>query len=566
MKFPGKIYHMPLRTILLTFSLVFILIFASCSGSAGAIDITADPVIEENPNSAAPLAAVLTFETNVPVTTQLQVSDGEHEWQLTYDTTFSPGDGLPVVGMRPDREHTIRITLQDQDGNLQELEAELTFHTPPLPDDPGIFPSIAITESSPDQMESGYTLLNPRRRLPRETQLGNEEEQRFGANFGMLLMVDAQGVPVWYYLTDSRISDFDYLGNGRIQYVTQDFRIMEIDMLGNVINSWYAANRPEGDAAQIPVETLTFHHDADRLPNGNILALSTEQRILDNYYTDSFDAEAPRATQPVMGDLVIEFNQAGEILWSWNAFEYMDPYRIGYFMPYWKRRGFPETVDWSHANSLVNLPEENAVLVNFRLLSAIVKISRESGEIEWIFGEPSGWSESNREKLISLEGDVRWPWHQPAPVFTSRGNLLLFDNGNFHARPYDETIPIQEAYSRAAEYEIDQENRTARQIWTSEIPGEEPVLSVAMGNVSELPETGNILIGYGAILEREDLSDLTWATRARADQWTMTREVTRTDPPKIVWEMQLRKTGSNPEIGWNIFGVKRIQLFQPDSE
>ncbi|MBD3274824.1 MAG: hypothetical protein GF372_05905, partial [Candidatus Marinimicrobia bacterium] len=157
MNLPRKIYHMPLRTIMLTtLSTVFLWIFASCGGSADTIDITTEPEIEANPNNAAPLAAILTFETNETVSTHLHLSDGEHEWQLTYDTTFHPSDGIPVVGMRPDRNHTIRIFLQDQDGNLQELAKELTFQTPPLPDDPAVFPSIAVIESSQQQMEPGY--------------------------------------------------------------------------------------------------------------------------------------------------------------------------------------------------------------------------------------------------------------------------------------------------------------------------------------------------------------------------------------------------------------------------
>ena len=72
----------------------------------------------------------------------------------------------------------------------------------------------------------------------------------------------------------------------------------------------------------------------------------------------------------------------------------MDPYRIGYqtLNGYWKRRGWPDTEDWSHANGLEYVEKTNSILINFRIQSAIFNISRQTGEIIWIAGEPSGWS------------------------------------------------------------------------------------------------------------------------------------------------------------------------------
>ena len=61
------------------------------------------------------------------------------------------------------------------------------------------------------------------------------------------------------------------------------------------------------------------------------------------------------------------------------------------------------------------------------------------------------------------------------------------------ARPYRKPSPITETYSRAVEYEIDEENMLVRQKWQSEQKGPDSVVSIAMGDVDWLPKTENIL-------------------------------------------------------------------------
>ncbi|MDX1642531.1 MAG: aryl-sulfate sulfotransferase [Balneolaceae bacterium] len=523
------------------------------------------PSIVPNPQENVPLAAILKLQVNKPVEVVLRVSDSLDTRNINYGYKTEKKLELPVIGLRPGTAYRFEVQIKDKANNSLTLDEELSFSTPSLPRNASMFPRISVNNSLPNKVEPGFTLLNPRRRLPRESQIGNEEERQFGERFGMLLAVDSEGIPIWYYNAQTRISDFDYLSNGNIQYVTTDFRIIEIDILGNTINSWFAKNRPTQQPSTdgIPVDALTFHHDADRMESGNITALSTEQRIIDNYYTSAYDERSPRQTQNVMGDVIITFNPQGNIVWKWNAFDHLDPFRIGYetFIPYWIRRGFPNTIDWSHANALVYKSSDESILVNFRLQSSIVKIDRDTGEIEWIFGEHSGWPAHLKDKLIAMDGDSRWFWHQHAPVWTKRNTLLLFDNGNYRARPFTEPVPVDETWSRAVEYSIDEENREAHEIWSSEIPGDPKVVSIAMGSVQELPTMDNILVGYGALLDTANIDNIDWQSRAKINQWTRVREYSRTRPPKIVWEMQLLPTGKNGAIGWTIFGAKRINEF-----
>ncbi len=105
---------------------------------------TIEPKIEQNSNPNVPLAGVLFFDTDEPVTTTIAIQDGKNEWQLEYDETKDPEQGLPVIGMRPDREHTINVTIQDADGNQTSIAQPLSFTSPPLPEGDEQFPSIVV--------------------------------------------------------------------------------------------------------------------------------------------------------------------------------------------------------------------------------------------------------------------------------------------------------------------------------------------------------------------------------------------------------------------------------------
>ncbi|MEZ5394411.1 MAG: aryl-sulfate sulfotransferase [Bryobacterales bacterium] len=465
------------------FSLLASLLLSACAPGPS---FTEGPILTANPNPAVPLAAVVSFTTPEPVETTLSITDGTHSWEQTYDASHDPDKGLAVLGMRPNREHQITVQIASDSGSA--TSEPLTFTTPALPEAGIEFPPIQVLVSKPDRMEPGVTLFNPRRR-----RVGRSQEiADFNAAFGMLMALDSAGAPVWFYRTDSRISDFEISRNGNILYCTEDYRLVEIDWLGNIIRQWYAKNRPEGPAAEgaIPVDALTFHHEIDETPDGNILVLSSEVKAIDDYYTSEYDQRAPRKRQQVMGDVIVEFDRnTGKVVWEWHAFDHMDPFRIGYetFSNFWNRRGFPGVVDWSHANNLLYDESDDSIVVNFRYQAAAMKIDRKTKEIKWIFGEPTGWGDLS-DKVLKPEGEVRWPFHQHSPNPTPNGTLLIFDNGNYQARPFRKPAPVPSTYSRAVEYAIDERNRTVRELWQSEPNDENRVISIAMGDVDWLPQ------------------------------------------------------------------------------
>ena len=526
---------------------------------------TIEPKIEQNSNPNVPLAGVLSFDTDEPVTTTIAIQDGQNEWKLEYDETKDPEQGLPVIGLRPDREHTINVTIQDAEGNQTRTAKPLSFTSPPLPVGDELFPTIEVTVNRAQEMEPGITLLSVRRNKPYKDDLikGDPETIAFNQNFGMLIAIDGNGEPIWYYRQDSRISDFEVLENGNIIYLTQDFRAIEIDWLGNTINTWWATGRPKGETLGIPIETDTVHHDIYDLPDGKLAVLGTEQREIDNYYTSETDPDAPRKTQKVIGDKIIEFQRDGTVDWEWNTFDHLDIFRIGFqtFSGYWARRGFPDSLDWTHANNLVYDPKDDSWLVSLRYQSAIVKVDRATGDFDWILGDSSGWNEELQDKFFTLEGDGRWFYFQHSPTPTPNGNFLVYDNGTFgNARPFEPRVPLQETYSRVVEYELDEANMIAKEVWTSEIPGEEKVVTFAVGAVDWLQQTNNVLVSYGYMIHPDDMARANWDNILSLNAWTRVREFKYTQPAEIVWEIVMDGGSEEDAIGWIIFASDRVQI------
>ena len=156
---------------------------------------TVPPVIEKNPNENVPLVALVKFSTTDPVTTKLTIADGRKIWTITYGLDYHPTVGLPVIGMRADTEHQIIV----EAGDLPAVT--LSYKTPPLPGDSAEWPTIDVKTANSSEMEPGYTLLSVRRRVNQRQQFMTPAQVQFTVRWGMLLILDEEGVCVWYYIS-----------------------------------------------------------------------------------------------------------------------------------------------------------------------------------------------------------------------------------------------------------------------------------------------------------------------------------------------------------------------------
>jgi len=87
--------------------------------------------------------------------------------------------------------------------------------------------------------------------------------------------------------------------------------------------------------------------------------------------------------------------------------------------------------------------------------------------------------------------DFEWNWYQHAPMLMPDGNIMLFDNGNL--RNYSSGIN----YSRAVEYQINETEKTVRQIWQYGKERGTETFSSLVSDVDYLSETNHVLFSPG---------------------------------------------------------------------
>lgn len=539
-----------------------------------------EPKLVKNSNPRAPLAAVLSYATTVPTSGHIEIFDGKRTRMIGVPFSEKLERELAVAGMRPAKPNRVVLRLKDSTGlNLTPLE--FSYTPPPLPAGPINFPPINVKVSHPDRMEPGITVFSVRRRPVMRAIWWTEKQFRFANRWSMLVAVDEDGEVVWYYQNDNRIAGIDQLENGNLFFNQVNFQSTEIDLLGNSVGSWYAAKRPFGPApGAIPIDAQSMHHQPHMMPNGNYLAMTANARRFENYFSSETDPEAPRRTIDVVGDRIIEFDRAGNVVWSWNTFDHLDPYRIGYhtFDPYWDTRGFRDHADWTHGNGICYDHRDDSFIMSLRIQDAIIKVDRASGEIKWILGAHSGWDEKRSQKLLKPIGDFQWPWHGHNPRVTPQGTIVMYDNSIFHARPFDARKEPHDCFSRGVEFEVDEKHMEVRQLWSSDDPKtSDRLLSWAMGDAHRLPLTSNMLVIDSFCFPQNDpidklgeirRADLQWDEWDRSAwhpsdfaYWARIREYERKPERPVVFEAHVEDP--NDIVGWEVFGGLKTPALGP---
>lgn len=380
-----------------------------------------------------------------------------------------------VRGLAPDTGHDLALTATGA-ANLV-TEDVVTFTTPPAL--PGFLPGFEVTGS--DAAEPLWRLLD----------LTDYPATAFAGLFA----VDRAGTTRWYLGAPSQIPGPEAVwaaarlrDDGTLLYLA-DAAAWIRDELGDVV--WTLS------AADLGLPTL--HHDILELDSGNFLALAMVFRDVD---------DPDLGVIHTVGDLLVEFTPAGEIVWQWDSFDHLDPLR--------RRETFewivinPETgeeaYDWTHANGIVHDPNDDSVLLSLRHQDWILKIDRATGDIVWRLG-PEG--------DFTLIGDDTWFYHPHSPYPMPDGSMLLYDNavGN-------PDLPPEQEFSRAVRYALDEDAMTATLIWQDDA---EPFSAPIAGDVDPLPG-GHLLVLDSSILTGPVL-------RARL------RELDPDASPMMVWSL-----------------------------
>ncbi len=443
-----------------------------------------------NPSGFAPLSAALGVVTRVPTSVRFKVlGDIPIEKELGSFSIHLIG----LHGLYADTNNKIEITYAD--GNGLTATDTLEIQTDPLPE---FFPEIEIDVLDETRMEPGMHFS--------EVHIGNQ-----GTFNSYPMIFDNNGDIRWYVdLSDRNVIVWPIQFNDDMSfYSASGVTIHEFNMFGEATNN-------------IIVDFNNMHHEIIKLPNGNYLAAVSKE---DEYITDSDSVEF-RSVE----DFVIEVDKnSGEILREWDMAELLDI----------DRRDFndPGNGDWFHMNAVWYHEADSSLIISGRN-QGVVKVSW-NNELEWILAPHKGWGKAGRKGegpettpflLTAVDdsgtpfnqdiqdgtlasNDFDWTWGQHAPLILPNGNVLVFDNGGFN-RNFGNYTSI---FSAATEYEIDEDNKTIKEVWSYGKERGESTYSLIISDVDYLSETGNVLFAPGNITEGNGKSKIVEVTYPSKD-------------------------------------------------
>ena len=482
------------------------------AGDAGDTTPPAPPVLSDvtfTVSKTNPLAGVLSATTDRParlVATWVEVGQDGSPVTVPTSPLLATQHDAWVLGLAPDSQFVLTVSAIGGEG-VHAVPQDVAVTTEALA---ATLPQFTLVSSDPAAVAPGVTVL-----LPRSATSGGQR--------GMIMAIDDAGRPRWLYTQDQQVHDVRLTTRGTIIYMDRS-GISELDMAGRSLR--HIAR------SALPADTL--HHAILELPDGHLLTLSTELRVIDGYPPEV----AGGGLQNVVGDLILDVDPDGDLGASWALLDLLDPYRVapgftanGYDNVY--AAGTP-TRDWSHANALHWDAGRGVMLVCLRHQHQVVAIERATGAVRWRLGEGGDFA--------LAEGGA-W-FHGPhAAQLTPSGNVLLFDNG--FGRPVEEGGE----YSRALELAIDDtaDPPTAEVVW--EWRGETPFYSPVMGDADQL-SNGDVLVTVAAYV----------ATGTDASVARLV-EVTHEASPRVVWDVRI----DHPTARYQVYQADRIDgLYPPD--
>ena len=366
-----------------------------------------NPNIIVNPYEISPLTALVIFETEEEVAPTVTIVGKDDNTTFTHEFDSNTVHYLPIYGLYADQENEVIIEFGD-------TEKTLTIETEALPDD-----FVLPTSVEADKSE-----------------LGNELYFFTPSSSGYTSAYDVNGDVRWY-LTINALWEINRLDNGHLLVSTERLinspyymtGLYEMDLLGKI----YKEISLEGG----------YHHDYYEMPNGNLLVAS------DDFYNDYGTVE----------DYIVEVDMnTGEIVKAWDLKDVLN-------MEDGKSENWVE-YDWLHNNSVWYDEATDSITLSGRHQDAVINIDYDTGELNWIIGDPTNWSEEYQKYFFTPVGDdFEWQWSQHAAMITPEGYVFILDNGNNKSKIESEYVPAEESYTRGVMYKIDTDNMTIEQIW-----------------------------------------------------------------------------------------------------
>jgi arylsulfate sulfotransferase len=420
-----------------------------------------------------------------------------------------------VAGMRASTAYHMQALVHLPDGT-QVVDSDHTFSTGALP---APVSNITVQQTAGATPSPGVELLCL--------------DPTDGKGELTAVVTDLSGNVIWYYNIGAGEWPFPMklLPNGHMLVVASPVtnsqggissssananEVQEIDLAGHIVNEITLSEINSGlTSIGASFQVASLHHDILPLPNGHFVLLAN--------YNETFNNQPglPAGTV-VTGDALIDWDPTvGGPVWTWSAFDHLDPSRI----PYGIAGGI---ADWTHSNAVIYSPDDGNIILSMRNQNWIVKINYQNGAgdgaILWHFGYQGDFT------LPSGEAPIDWNYGQHYPTIVSTNSagvfsLMFFDNGN--ARLVDAnddpcgTTATVNCYSDVPIFQVNEYNKTAQVQWEDNLS---PAYSICCGDAQTLPN-GNI--------------EFDVAYNELTPGLSYVQEVTQQQNPQLIWQMNI---------------------------
>ena len=370
-----------------------------------------NPNIILNPYGNSPLSALVIFETENEVAPKVTIKGDDKLSTFTHEFEEGKEHYLPIYGLYADRENEIVIEYEE---NGKEINKTIKIKTDKLPEDMALPTEVNAKKS---KLTNDLYFFTP-------------------SSSGYTMAYDVNGDVRWY-LTNYALWKIDRLENGHLLVSTERLinspyymtGLYEMDLLGKIYNEYSL----EGG----------YHHDYYEMENGNLLIAS------DDFNNDSGTVE----------DYIVELDRkTGEIV---KTFDLKDVLKM--------TDGQSENwsdYDWFHNNSVWYDKKTNSITLSGRHQDAVINIDYDTGELNWIIGDSTNWSDEYQKYFFTPVGDnFEWQWSQHAAMITPEGYVFILDNGNNKSKIKEEYVDASDSYTRGVMYKIDTDEMTIEQVW-----------------------------------------------------------------------------------------------------
>ncbi len=403
---------------------------------------------EEPPAAAPPLAVAAAPSPEVASVLAVSV-DEPGDWTVVHDHAApTSGTGLDVRGIPAGEEVSWWVEGVDAEGRARRSEPrawvapaapagfpELTIE---VDGDPG-FAWLAATLVVDAPERSALVVIDPRGRY-----VWWVEAPPGSAALTPEVRADAAGT-VLGFVSAARDRDVD------------DARFVEVPLSG----AWREETplaRGHHDVARGPDGELAWlaHGFAEIPTGGETLPMASDEVLVEGERLFSLFDDLPLEPEPTCDHVREEVSVLGRDVRS-----------------------------WTHGNSLLWMPEEDAWLVNARFTDWLLAIGRD-GELRWVMNGRGGefTSPDGAPVWRSAEDTDLWSHAHLSEAWS--GGAMVFDNGDHHTPPR----------SRALEVAWDEATRTVETVWSREHP--EGGQTAALGDVRRLDD-GGVLVTWAGL-------------------------------------------------------------------